>query len=138
MSMSMQNGSTRKIRARPTGHAVCDCCGLLAPRAELLPWTRRLQCRELAVQDPTRRSDRRPEEEMVRGVYRHYFVTQFHQVCNACFDHLLDGGEFAPVFRHRAKIGFLVLAVVVVALFVLLPQLLPVLRSAFWLEAAEN
>jgi hypothetical protein len=134
----MQNGSTKRTKARPTGHAVCDCCGLLAPRAELLPWTRRLQCRELAVQDPARRPNRRPEEEVITGVYRHYYVTQLFQVCNACFDHLLDGGEFAPSFRHRTKIGLLVLAAIVVVLFILLPQILPLLRSALWLETAEN
>jgi hypothetical protein len=116
---------------------VCDCCGLKAPRAELLPWTRRIQCRELTVQDPSRRTDRRPDEEWVTGVYRHYFTTLQFEVCNPCFDYLLDGGEFASALRHRTKIGFLVLLFVVVVLIVLLPDLLPVLRSALWLERGE-
>ena len=135
---AMQRGSTKRIKARPTGDAVCDCCGLLAPRAELLPWLQRVQCREFAVQDPSRRPNRRPEEERVAGVYRHFAVTNEYQVCHACFDHLLDGGAFAPILRDRAKIAFLALLFVVVVLFVLLPDLLPLLRSALWLEKAEN
>jgi hypothetical protein len=137
MSAAMQSGSTRKIRVRPTGRGECDCCGLSAPRAELLPWTRRQQCRELAVQDPARRPGRRPEEEWVTGVYRNYYVTNHFQVCNACFDYLLDGGEFASALRHRLKIGFLILAFVVVVTIVMLPDLLPVLKSALWLEKGE-
>jgi hypothetical protein len=133
----MQPASTRKTRLRPAGHAVCDCCGLKAPRAELLPWTRRIQCRELAVQDPARRPGRRSEEEWVTGVYRHYFTTLEFEVCNPCFDYLLDGGEFASALRHRTKIGFLVLLFVVVVLIVLLPDVLPVLKSALWLEKGE-
>jgi len=133
----MQRGSTKRAKARPTGQAVCDCCGLLTPRAELLPWQRRVQCRRLALQGPPE-ADRRPEEERVSGVYLYYFATQEYQVCPACFDHLLDGGEFAAALRHRSKIGLLVLAAVVVALIVLLPTILPVLRSALWLEPAEN
>ena len=133
----MQRGSTRQVRVRPTGHAVCDCCGLNTPRGELLPWTRRMQCHELTVQDPDRRPDRRPEEEWVTGVYRHYYVTQYFQVCNPCFDYLLDGGEFASAVRHRTKIGFLILAATVVMIIVLLPQMLPVLRSALWIDTGE-
>jgi hypothetical protein len=133
----MQPGATRRIRLRPTGHAVCDCCGLRTARADLLPWTRRIQGRELTLQDPARRQDRRPEEEWVTGVYRHYFVTLDFEVCNPCFDYLLDGGEFASALRHRTKIGFLALLFVVVVLIVLLPDLLPVLRSALWLDKGE-
>ncbi|HEX4097257.1 MAG TPA: hypothetical protein VHX64_11050 [Caulobacteraceae bacterium] len=133
----MQRGSTKRYKARPTGQAVCECCGLLAPRAELVPWLQRVQCRRLAIQDPAR-PDRRPEQEWIKGVYRYYYVTNEYQVCYACFDHLLDGGEFAPVLRHRGKIGFLVLAAVVVGLMFLLPEILPILRSALWLDRAEN
>ena len=133
----MQSGSTRNVKVRPAGHAVCDCCGLRAARAELLPWTRRIQCRELTVQDPNLRPERRPEEEWVTGVYRNYFVVQNYQVCNPCFDYLLDGGEFASALRHRTKIGFLILAFVVIVAIILLPDLLPVLRSALWLDKGE-
>ena len=138
MSLAMQRGSTSTTtRSRPAGRAVCDCCGLLAPRDELLPWTRRVTCRELAMQDPARRPDRRPEEEWVTGVYRNYRVTQAFAVCDACFDYLLDGGEFASALRHRGKIGFLVVAAVVVTAIVLLPHLLPVLQSGFWRSPGE-
>jgi len=137
MGSAMQSGSTRNTTARPTGRAVCDCCGLLAPRAELLPWTRRWRCREFAVQDPERRPGRQPEQEWVTGVYRNYYVTQHFQVCNACFDYLLDGGEFASALRHRTKVGVLVLAAVVAAIIILLPEILPVLRSALWVDTGE-
>ncbi len=138
MATAMQHGSARTTtRSRPAGRAVCDCCGLLAPRAELLPWTRRVACRELAMQDPARRTDRRPEEEWVTGVYRNYRVTQVFAVCDACFDYLLDGGEFASALRHRGKIGFLVVAAVVVAAIVLLPAILPLLQSALWRSPGE-
>ena len=109
----------------------------IAERAELLPWTHRRLCREFAVQDPAQRLDRQPEMEWVTGVYRNFYVTNHFQVCNACFDYLLDGGEFASALRHRGKIGFLVLAAVVLAAILLLPDLLPVLKSAFWLEKGE-
>ena len=130
----MQRGSTREIKSRPAGHAVCDCCGLKTPRAELLPWSRRVQCRELTVQDPDRRPGRRPEEEWITGVYRNYFVMLQFEVCNPCFDYLLDGGELASPLRHRTKIGFLVLAAVVIVAIILMPNLLPVLKSALWIE----
>jgi hypothetical protein len=74
----------------------------------------------------------------VSGPFRYYYVTQENSVCDACFDYLLDGGAFAGVGRHRGKIAFLVLAAVLAAIIVLLPDLLPLLRSALWLEAAEN
>ena len=134
----MEHRSTRRTKVRPLGHAVCECCGLLAPRAELVPWLQRAQCREFAIQDPTRRQNRKPEEEWITGVYRRFYVTHEHQVCYACFDHLLDGGAFAPALRHRGKIGFLVLGAVVLLLIILMPEILPVLRSALWLEKAEN
>ena len=137
MSSAMQRGSTKQTRTRPTGRAVCDCCALLAPRAELLPWTRRIQCRELAMQDPERRPDRQPEREWVTGVYRHYYVTRHDQVCNECFDYLLDGGEFASALRHRGKIGFIAVAAVVVLTILFLPEILPALRSALWLGEGE-
>lgn len=137
MSVAMQRGSTRKIKTRPTGRSVCDCCGLITERSELLAWTHRRQCREFAVQDPARRLDRQPETEWVTGVYRNYYVTNHFQVCNACFDYLLDGGEFASALRHRTKIGFLILAFVVVVTILLLPDILPVLRSALWQEGGE-
>lgn len=137
MSPAMQRGSTKQTRTRPTGRAVCACCALLAPRAELLPWTRRIRCRELAMQDPARRPDRQPGQEWVTGVYRYYHVTQHDQVCNECFDYLLDGGEFASALRHRGKIGFMVVAAVVLVTILLLPEILPVLKSALWLEQGE-
>ena len=130
----MQSGSTRQARMRPTGHAVCDCCGLKTPRGELLAWTRRTQCREFKVQNPDLRPDRKPDEEWVTGVYRNYYVTNHFEVCNPCFDFLLDGGEFASALRHRTKIGFLAAAAVVVLVILLLPVLLPVLKSALWLN----
>jgi|WetSurMetagenome_2_1015567.scaffolds.fasta_scaffold185603_2 hypothetical protein len=119
------------------GYGVCDCCGLLAPQGELLPWTRRMLCREFAVLDPERRSGRNPEDEWITGAFRHYYVTHDQQVCHACFDHLLNGGEFAGVLRHRTKLGFLILAAVLVAAIVLLPLIMPVLRSALWLDKGE-
>ncbi len=134
----MEHGFTRKRKVRPQGFAICECCGLRAPRAELAPWLQRAKCQELTLQDPDRRPARKPEEEWVTGVYRHFYVTHEFQVCPSCFDYLLDGGEFASFFRHRGKIGFLILATVVVTLIILLPELLPLMRSAFWQQPAEN
>ena len=125
-------------QAADRGYEACDCCGLLAPRAELLPWKRRMLCREFAVLDPERRAGRRPDEEWVSGAFRHYYVTHDHRVCHACFDHLLNGGEFAGALRHRSKLGFVVLAAVLVVLIALLPFILPVLQSALWLEKVEG
>jgi hypothetical protein len=120
------------------GYDACDCCGLLVPRAELLPWTRRMLCREFAVLDPERRSGRRPEEEWVTGAFRHYYVTHDQRVCHACFDHLLNGGEFAGALRHRAKLGFLILAAVLAVLALCLPLILPLLQSALWSAKGEG
>ncbi len=133
----MQHGATRQTRTRPAERVACDCCGLLTARTELLPWTKRSRCRELAMQDPARRPDRRPDEEWVTGVYRNYYVTQYYQVCDACFDYMLDGGEFASALRHRGKIGFIAVAVVVVVTILFLPEILPLLRSALWLNQGE-
>lgn len=138
MSAPVQDAPPAMIQTEGKSHAVCDCCGLLAPRGELLAWQRRTQCRELAVMDPERRPSRRPEAERVSGVFRYYDVIQDYRVCHACFDHLLDGGEFAGFLRHRTKIGLVVLAAVVVVLIVCLPEILPVLKSALWLEKAEG
>jgi hypothetical protein len=134
----MHDARSALLPAQRKGHAVCDCCGLITPRAELLPWMRRMQCRELAILDPSRRPGRKPDEEWVTGAFRNYHVTHEHQVCHACFDHLLDGGEFAGAGRHRGKIGFLVLAAVLFVMIVLLPTILPVLSSALWLAKGEN
>ena len=138
MSPMHEAQQSRVLPSQRKGHGPCDCCGLLAPRAQLLPWLRRMECRELAVLDPERRPNRRPEQEWLVGLFRHYYVTHENWVCHVCFDHLLDGGEFASVRRDRAKIAFLILGAVVVFLIVILPAILPVLRSALWLEHAEN
>jgi hypothetical protein len=119
-------------------YTVCQCCGLLAPSQFMLPWTRRVLCRRLASLEPPVEPAGRSREEWVSGPFRYYYVTHEHQVCDDCFDVLLDGGAFAGAFRHRTKIGFLALAAVVAVIIVCLPVLLPILTSALWLDPAEN
>jgi len=117
-----------------SGYAVCDCCGMLAPAREMLPWFQRVQCRKLATLGPAPE----PEQAWVSGLFCCYYVTHEHQVCSPCFDYLLDGGVFAGSERHRAKIAILVLAIVLLLLIFMLPDVLPVLKSALWLDKAEG
>ena len=126
------------MRVQRRGYAVCDCCGVLAPSGRMLPWKQRMLCRRLASLATGPDPAGRPDEQWLSGPYRYYWVTHEHAVCDACFDYLLDGGDFAGLQRHRSKIGLLVLAAVLAVLVISLPVLLPVLQSAFWLEPAEN
>jgi hypothetical protein len=126
------------MRVERRGYAVCECCGMLAPSWQLLPWQTRVLCRKLASLQYGPRPCGRPDEQWVRGPFRYYYVMHEHAVCDSCFDYLLDGGVFAGVLRHRGKIAFLVFAAVLVALIVFLPDILPLLKSALWLEPAEN
>jgi hypothetical protein len=123
----MQTRREREVRLsreEPKGWAVCDCCGLLTARRELLPWQRRVVCRTLASLEPFSRVAGRTGQAWPVGPFTCYYVVHEHQVCGACFDHLLDGGAFASPLRHRGKLAFLVLAAASAALGVILPQLL--------------
>jgi hypothetical protein len=93
------------------GLAVCDCCGLLAPRRRMLPWQQQVLCRRLTSLPAVVGADGR-EDEWISGPYRCFYALQEYAVCDACFDYLLDGGEFAGTLRHRGKIACLALAAV--------------------------
>jgi hypothetical protein len=121
-----------------SGYVVCDCCGMLAPSKEMLPWRQRVLCRKLAALGPAPEPYEARDEPPASGLYRSYYVTHEYQVCNPCFDYLLDGGVFAGAVRHRGKIALLLLAIVLVILILCLPDVLPVLKSALWLEKAEG
>ena len=107
------------------GWAVCECCGLLTAKAELLPWQQRVLCRSLATLEPLSSAAGRTGEAWASGPFRCYWVLHEHQVCWACFDYLLDGGAFASPLRHRGKIAFLLLAAVIAVAGVCLPDVLP-------------
>ncbi len=77
-------------------------------------------------------------EGWVSGLYHYYYVTHEYRVCHACFDHLQEGGEFSSPLRHRSKMAFLVLLAIVALLIASLPILLPLLKSALWLDKAEG
>ena len=74
------------------GWAVCECCGLLAPKSELLPWQQRVLCRSLATLEPLSSAAGRTGEAWASGPFRCYWVLHEHQVCWACFDYLLGRG----------------------------------------------
>lgn len=120
------------------GDQECQSCGLLAPRAHMRVWRRRRLCRALHVMGRERAPAEPEGEAWVSGLYRYYYVTHEDRVCPVCFDHLEAGGEFSGGLRRRSRVAFLVLLVIVVLLIVSFPVLLPLLKSALWLEPEEG
>jgi hypothetical protein len=103
----------------------------------MMMWREKGLCRQLAVLDP-RPGQGGEDEPWISGPYRYYYVTHEHAVCPACHAHLEAGGQFANPLRNRGKMAFLALLAILVLAIVCLPILIPALRSALWLQAAEN
>jgi hypothetical protein len=122
-------------KTRDEGETACHCCGLLASDQGLRSWRERRLCRQLSALEPRHE---RTADEWTSGLYRYYYVTHDHRVCEACHDHLQAGGQFAGAARNRSKQAFLILLAILAIIIVSLPILLPVLKSAFWLAPEEG
>jgi hypothetical protein len=105
----------------------CERCGRIVPKAELSVWTESERNRVFSGLDVPAQT-----ESGDRPVFSYVHQDHAYRVCPRCLAELTAGAPFSAPAQKRSVTMLVVIFVLIAALAVATPFILPTLMSAFW------